>query len=298
VALFTNYDQVGKKESVADKITNLSPTKTPFTSTIGTEKITNTLHQWQEDSLRAVGVNAQVEGFDAVDGTLAATVMRNNVTQIFSETIKVSGTADAVDTYGRAKETAYQLSKASAQVKRDLENAFVGINQAAVNTNAATARKTASVFAQIDSSMLVKTGATNTPLSEANLLTSLQKAWTEGAEPTTAMVTADDSLVVADFAKASGRNREINNGTADRKIVNVVDLYVSPFGEVGVQLNRFLMPGKTLVYEADMWKRLILRDWFRETLAKTGDNTKMMIVGEFGLKHKNYKASAYISREA
>jgi hypothetical protein len=298
VALFTNYDQVGKKESVADKITNLSPTKTPFTSTIGTEKITNTLHQWQEDSLRAVGVNAQVEGFDAVDGTLAATVMRNNVTQIFAETIKVSGTADAVDTYGRAKETAYQLSKASAQVKRDLENAFVGVNQAAVNTNAATARKTASVFSQIDSSMLVKTGATNTPLSEANLLTALQKAWTEGAEPTTAMVTADDSLVVADFAKASGRNREINNGTADRKIVNVVDLYVSPFGEVGVQLNRFLMPGKTLVYEADMWKRLILRDWFRETLAKTGDNTKMMIVGEFGLKHKNYKASAYISREA
>jgi hypothetical protein len=47
--------------------------------------------------------------------------MRSNYTQILQKTIKVAETTDAVATYGRAKETAYQLAKAAAEVKRDLE---------------------------------------------------------------------------------------------------------------------------------------------------------------------------------
>jgi hypothetical protein len=49
-----------------------------------------------------------------------------------------------------------------------------------------------------------------------------------------------------------------------------------------------------------MWKRVYLqgRNWFRETLAKVGDKTSMMIVGEFSLKHMNQKASALVREMA
>jgi hypothetical protein len=40
------------------------------------------------------------------------------------------------------------------------------------------------------------------------------------------------------------------------------------------------------------------RTWFRETLAKTGDNTKIMLAGEYGLKHDNRKGAVLIKNLA
>lgn len=291
MAQYTAFDTVGKKEDVSDIISNLSPTKTPFVSSIGTEKVSNVLFQWQEDELRAVQVNAKIEGFTASDATLSPTSLRSNYTQILEKTIKTSGTVDAVDHYGRAKESAYQMGKAMAEVKRDLEHACIGIDQDKVAGDSATARKFASVFAQIDSSMRVVTGGDSTAPSEANLLSGLQLAYAAGADVTTVMVTPTTSLVVADFAKASGRTRDVGSST---KVVNAVDLYVSPVGTVAVQLNRFLLADRTFIYDPAQWKLCVLRNWFRETLAKDGDNTKQMVVGEFSLKHKNKFASAII----
>jgi len=294
MAQFKTYDQVGAKEDVSDVISNLTPTKTPFTSGIGTENVHNTLFQWQEDELRAVQDNAQVEGFTAADATLSPTLMRNNVTQILEKTIKVSGSADKRDTYGRAKETAYQLAKAMSEVKRDLEHAAIGTGQVSVAGDSNTARKFAGFQAQVDASLINKTGSASTYLSETILLATLQELWNAGAEPSVAMVTGDNAVRVAEFAKASGRQRNVDSET---KVVNAIDLYVSPFGKIAIQLNRFLKAGDTLVYDPANWKKVIFRNWFRETLAKDGDNTKMMVVGEFSLKHVNFKASAVI-REA
>jgi hypothetical protein len=292
--VYTSYDQVGAKEDVSDVISNITPAKVPFQSSIGNEKLHNKVFDWQEDTLRAVTDNNQAEGFDATFITVAATTMRENVSQILAEAFEVAGTTDAISTYGRARESAYQMQKSSKQVKRDLENAYVGTAQAKVKpTDNNTNRKMAGFQQQVDAGNVVHSGAA-TPLSEANILTLLQTLYNNGADPSMIMVTPANSTIVADFAKASGRQREINNGTKDRAIINVVDLYVSPFGEQKVVLNRFLKASNTLVYEPDMWAQCTLRPWFRETLAKTGDALKMMIVGEFSLKHKNFKASGVI----
>lgn len=302
MAQYTSYDQVGKKEDVSDVISNITPTKVPFQAMIGNEKITNTLFQWQEDELRAVIDNAKVEGFTASDATLTATTMRNNYSQILEKTIKISETADAVSTYGRARESAYQLSKAGAELRRDLEHAMVGTGQTSVAGNSSTARKFAGFQAQVAAGNYTYTGATGSPavanaLDEDDVLAALQDLYNEGADPSVLMVTPSNSLIVADFAKAAGRNRDINVG-ASKQVVNAVDLYVSPFGEVKVYLNRFLKAGDTLVFDPEMWKQCTLRPWTRETLAKDGDNMKMMIVGEYSLKHKNQKASAIVREGA
>lgn len=300
MAQYTSYDQVGKKEDVSDIISNITPTKVPFQSMIGNERVKNTLFQWQEDELRAVQENAKVEGFTASDATLTPTVMRNNVTQIMEKTIKISETADAIDAYGRAKESAYQLSKAGAELRRDLEHAMIGTGQTKVDGSSSTARKFAGYQAQVVATNYTYTGATGgvaNAIDEDDILAALQDLYNEGADPSALMVTPSNSLIVADFAKAAGRNREVNIGSS-KQVVNAVDLYVSPFGEVKVYLNRFLKAGDTLVFDPENWKQCTLRGWTRETLAKDGDNMKMMIVGEFSLKHKNQKASAVIREGA
>ena len=52
-----------------------------------------------------------------------------------------------------------------------------------------------------------------------------------------------------------------------------------------------------LLWNPSDWKSVVLkgRGWFRETLAKTGDNTKIMLAGEYGLQHNNFKASTLVT---
>lgn len=299
MANYQTYQMVGIKEDVSDVITNLSPRKTPFQSAIGSEKVTQPLFQWQEDSLRAAGANAQVEGADATFITVVPTVMRNNYTQIFTEAVQVSDRADIVSTYGRKREFAYQMAKSAAQVKRDVEFVMVGSAQDKAAGNSTTASTMASVQKQLDPSTVLYSGAGDgtKPLTEGLLVQALQNAYTNGAEPSRIMVTPSNSVVLASFAAAAGRYRTIQ-GSDSKTIVNVVNLYVSPFGEQKVEINRFLKPKNTLIFEPEQWSKPTLRAWERKNLAKTGDSTKAMLLGEFSLKHKNFLASAAVIEAA
>ena len=306
MAAFTAYDVVGKKEDISNVISNISPTTTPFTSETGEQSISNTLYQWQEDALAAPNLsNAAIQGADATEAAPVATVMRQNYTQILTKTLKVADTTDAVDRYGRAKETAYQLGKFSAELKRDLEGTFVSSQAAVVGSNVA-ASKFAAYGAQLDATGLIKTisagtvlgtATTGTSFTEAQLMSTLQLLYTNGADPSIVMIPPNESQNVASFASAAGRYKTIEiGGGSEKRVVNAVNIYVSPFGEVKIVLNRFLPVIDTLVFNPSMWKRRVLRPWTRETLAKTGDATKMLIVGEFGLTHKNQLASALIRK--
>lgn len=295
---FKTYDQVGKKEDISDVISNISPTATPFQSAIGSESINNTIYQWQEDDLAAVAANAAVEGADGSDADLTPTVMRSNTTQIFTKTIRVSATADAISTYGRAKETAYQLSKKSAELKREMEYALVGVAQNAVAGSSTVARKFGNVWgtdsgsSAIINSAVIVNNTVAAALTETMHLQVNQKLYEAGGEASMFMIKPADSLIVAGFAAASGRSRDFATGT---KLVNVVDVLVTPFGTQKVLLNRFIKADSALVFDPANWKKTVLRPFTRTLLAKTGDSDRHFVVGEFGLKHTNYKASGAIT---
>lgn len=304
MATYTTYDTVGIKEDVSDVISNLTPTKTPFQTMIGAGKTRNRQFQWMEDSLRAVQANAKVEGFTASDATLTPPTLRSNYTQIMEKTIKVSATEDAVSQYGRAKETAYQLAKAGEEVKRDKEYAYVGLAQTATaGDSSSTARLTASAASQVTTATnryytgagtpIGGTTGTAAALTESAILTTHQAVYSVGGDPSILMIKPADSLIVSGFTGASGRQREFSGDT--KKVVNVVDLYVSPFGELKVVINRFLKTDHAWLIDPDMWEDVTLRPWTREPLAKDGDNSKTLLVGEFGLKHKNYAGDGLIA---
>lgn len=308
MAVYTSYDVVGKKEDVSDIISNISPTNTPFLTMIGKDKIHNTLFQWQEDVLANPNLsNAQVDGFVASDAALVPTVLRNNVTQILQKTINIAETTDAVARYGRAKETAYQVAKAGQELKRDLESILLS-GQALANGSDGVARTLASFQAQVGNapsyagggSMIIKTGGSTTAMTETVFVGALQQLYINGVDPSIVMVPPSEGLVIPGYAQAAGRYRTIPNesASASKKLVNVVDLYVSPFGEVKVVMDRFQLATDYLIFDPGMWQLATLRPWARETLAKVGDSTRMMIVGEYSLKHKNYAASAIVRKSA
>jgi len=304
-ANFSTYDQVGKVEDVSDVITNLSPTKTPFQSMIGTETVHNTLYEWQEDSLIAAGANAAIEGATAPTATMNPTVMRSNYTQILTKTAQATDTSAAVRAWGRDNELAYQKGLRSLELKRDLEYAFVGSHQAAVAGNSSTtARKFANYQPMVDPTVTYTVNGTGGVLNsgvgsptaaairEDCITTTLQQLYIDGAEPDTLMVTPATKPVISALAH-SNRTVMVDNG--DRKLTNTIDVYDSDFGPIKFVINRFLVTGDALLFEAPMWKRAVLRNWQTVQLAKTGDSTNVQIKGEFGLIHKNFLASGLIT---
>ena len=84
-------------------ITNITPTDTPFQSSIRTEKENARVFSFQEDTLATAADNKLVEGGTLSEATRSPTTLLSNVTQILSKTFQVSATADAVATYGKLK---------------------------------------------------------------------------------------------------------------------------------------------------------------------------------------------------
>ena len=294
MAQFTSYNQVGLKEDVSDIITDITPTDTPLYSTIRSEKANARIVEWMEDSLAAAAANAQTEGHTPSIATLSPTTLRTNSTQIMSKAFEVSASADAVATYGRAKETAYQLGKALKEIKRDVERAFVGVDNAAVTGDASTAREMASVTQQIASGNSIDAGSNATDaLTEAKILECHQAVFEAGGDPTVLMVKPADATIVSGFTAASGRQRTFNDDT--RTLTATVDILVNSFGTLNVQINRHQLSTHAFLLDPSMWRTCVLRPFSRTLLAKTNDADRHFIVGELTLKHMNFSADGMVT---
>lgn len=302
---YKTYDQVGKKEDIEDIIYDISPTLTPFTSSIGTSTASAVLHQWQQDQLASVGTNAVAEGADAGTASAETTELKSAYTQIFSKVVQTSGTADVVEKYGRGSELQYQIAKKGKELRRDIEHAFVGADQAGGsgandsgtdNADNSTVRTLTSAQNQIDSTTTSSNSGTLRNFTgsdgEGYLLDVLQDVYEAGGEPNQIQVTPSHAVNVAGFAASAGRTRDFETGT---KLVNAVDLYVSPFGECAVVPNRFLKSSDCLVLDTEYWSRAVLRPMQTIVLAKTGDSDKRQMLTEQTLVCENDKASGLIT---
>ena len=192
MATYQTYTAIGQREDLSDVIYNISPTDTPFMSSVGKTKATAVYHEWQTDSLAAASLNSAVEGATASDATLSPTTRVGNRTQIAQKTIKISGTLQAVDKAGRKSEKAYQLAKASAEIKRDMELTLLS-NQTASNGNSSTARTLGGMQAWLSTSYsggtsgvagsggtTARTNGTNRTFTEAILQAVVKSVYSAG----------------------------------------------------------------------------------------------------------------------
>jgi hypothetical protein len=299
---YDSYDGVNSiREDLADVIYNISPTETPFMSNASKGQASNTLHEWQTDSLAAVAVNAQVEG-DNYDGdSRSATTRLTNYTQISAKAVTISGTDDAVTNAGMGTQMAYQLAKMGKEIKRDMENAMVGVEQAKVAGDSSTARKSASVgtwYGTSGASNLSTNGSpsatpagtgataiaggTNRTYTEALLKAGLLKAFELGGEPDTVLMTASHKQLASAFSGVATKYKD----ASDKVSIGTTDIYVSDFGEVSFVPDRFQNANRVDILQMDMWSVDFLRSFQTTDLAKTGDSDKKLLLAEWTLVAK------------
>jgi hypothetical protein len=299
---YDSYDGVNSiREDLADVIYNISPTETPFMSNASKGQASNTLHEWQTDSLAAVAVNAQVEG-DNYDGdSRSATTRLTNYTQISAKAVTISGTDDAVTNAGMGTQMAYQLAKMGKEIKRDMENAMVGVEQAKVAGDSSTARKSASVGTWYGTSGATNlstngspsatpagtgataiAGGTNRTYTEALLKAGLLKAFELGGEPDTVLMTASHKQLASAFSGVATKYKD----ASDKVSIGTTDIYVSDFGEVSFVPDRFQNANRVDILQMDMWSVDFLRSFQTTDLAKTGDSDKKLLLAEWTLVAK------------
>jgi hypothetical protein len=297
---FDTYDGANAiREDLADVIYNISPTETPFLSNASKGTATNTLHEWQTDSLAAVATNAQIEGNDYNGDSRSATTRLTNYTQISAKAVTISGTDDAVNNAGMGTQIAYQLAKMGKEIKRDMENAIVGIEQAKVGGSASVARKSASVGTWYGSASNAATngspsatpagtgataiaGGTNRTYTEALLKAGLLKAFENGGEPDTVLMTASHKQLASAFAGVATKYKD----ASDKVSIGTTDIYVSDFGEVAFVPDRFQNANRVDILQMDMWSVDFLRAFQTTDLAKTGDSDKKLLLAEWTLVAK------------
>jgi len=309
MAIFNAHDAIGQREDLTDVIANISPTETPFQSSIGKTKATAVFHEWQTDSLAAATTNnAAVEGADASDATLSPTVRLGNYTQILQKTIKVSGTLDAVNKAGRKSEKAYQLAKASAEIKRDLETILLANQGRSAGTSNSTARKMAGLLSWLKTNTSVVTSSNNpTTIGVSTRTDGTQRTFTEqllkdavasvfssGGNPKVLMVGPSGKQKVSSFAGIAAQ-RFMAPSDTPTTIIGAADVYMSDFGSMSVVPNRFMRARDALVLDPEYAALAYLRPFQTNELAKAGDSDKTQLLVEATLEVKNEAAHALIA---
>lgn len=292
----------GIREDLSNVIYNISPEETPFVSNIGRGSAQNTYFEWQNDALAAAAANDQLEGDETSFTAAVRTTRLANYTQISRKDVIVSGTLDAVNKAGRKAETAYQLAKKSAELKRDME--FVACqNQAARAGDATTSRRTAGFESFIRTNK--SRGATGTDptlsgtdqgfpnaapgdgtqraFTETLLKTVLQSLYTAGGKPNMIILGAAQKQVFSTFAGIAAQ-RFNAPGDGQSTIIGAADVYLSDFGKLTAVPSRFSRNRTALLVDPEYAEICYLRPWMVEDLAKTGDAAKKHILVEWGLK--------------
>ena len=310
MATYQTYTAIGMREDLSNVIYNISPTDTPFMNSIGKTSATAVNHEWQTDSLAAVGTNALVEGAAGSDITVNPTTRLGNLTQISGKTVKISGTLDTVNKAGRKSEKAYQLAKVSSEIKRDMEAALLG-NTVKSNGNSTTARVLGGLQTWLNSNYsggtdgvagslgtTARVTGTDRAFTSTILNTVIQSTYTAGGAPTLLLVTPAQKVVASTFTGIATRFRDVP-AAQQAQIVAAADVYVGDFGVLQIVPDRFIpntdADDVAFLLDPEMAAVAYLRPFQTLELARTGDAETTQLLVEYTLEVKNQAAHGIIA---
>ena len=291
---FKTYDATAIREDLSDVIYDISPTDTPFMSSIaGKGSVSNTLFEWQTEALASAVINNyHVEGADAGTAATTVTARVTNQTQISKKVVEVSGSHEAVNNAGKKSELAHQLAKASKELKRDMEGSLLADNAAAAG-NATTARETRGAAHWITTNVTdAGSSSTHAAMVEADVLAAAEAVWTAGGEASTILLGATNKKLITAMSGRADSVRSVSDNNTT--IQNAVDVYVSDFGTYNIVMDRFCDQDYVYFLDHDMWSVDYLRDFQTVDIARAGDGEKKMLLVEYGLRCGNEAANATI----
>lgn len=228
------------------------------------------------------------EGADARAARYKARVRKSNITQIFDETIEISGTAAAVSQHGIDDIYEYEKMKKQLELALQLEKALIN----GIKYENGNVRQMAGLRS------LIKTNVTdlnNEELTMDVVNDALQAIYNKGGFASGGnyeiVVPAKQKRVIGKF---SDNLVTIENG--DDRRGTVVNRLVTDFGEFNVSINDNLAPDEILIVDKNRIaiKPLQAREFAHEYLGKKGDYLQGMIVGEYTLEFLQEAAHARI----
>lgn len=247
-------------------------------------------------ALHVIG-NAALEGADADAARFTNRSRVANYTQIFSATVEVSGSEQAVRQVGVADELDYQKAQRARELVRDLENSVInGVAPAANPQGSATVRRTMRGLLSFIASRRFVPGEAGFPgdsaLTEAQLNLALRELWNGSAG-------SIDLIVVGGREK-----RSINQFVASsrrftpqsERFKDLVSTYESDFGVCRIVLSRYVPAGTVLLLDSSRIGVMPLagRSFHYVPLARTGDGERGQVVGEYTLECRNESAHGVI----
>lgn len=246
--------------------------------------------------------NAALEGDDAPDARFTNRVRRQNFLQIFTKSVRVSGSHLASQAIGVGDEMDYQMQERLRELLRDLENCVInGVASATDPQGGATTRRTmngllpqitTNVFAPGVGPIPPGKGVNEDELSEVVLNAALKEVWERSSG-------AVDLLVMGAAQKRRlnsfiGETRGYASG--DTVFRDQVSQYVSDFGVTRVVMSRWMPRDTVLMLDSSRVEVLPLagRNFHMKRLASTGDSESAQVIGEYTLELRNEAAHGVI----
>jgi hypothetical protein len=302
------YDVTTNREDLADAIYRISPVDTPFMSAIPRTKASAVLHEWNNDAIEATNTtNARLEGDALTRATSASPTRIQNYCQISSRDATVTGTQRATNPAGIDDMMAYQMSKKSLALKKDMEAILLG-NQGQVAGNTTTARKLRSFNAWIsgNGSRGSTTGVDSTAataaatdatagdlrtFTEDMLKDAILDAFTDGGEPTMVLVGAFNKQKFSTFTGRSTSQQIVGKDT----VLGAASLYASDFGDLKVVPNRTQRARDAWVVDPTKVAVSYLRPFEPQEIGRVGDAVTRDIISEYTLEMRHADAHALVA---
>ncbi|WP_232696171.1 SU10 major capsid protein [Brevibacillus daliensis] len=240
-----------------------------------------------ETKIEVLFVEGQ-ESRDAREGRYKPRKRFSNITQIFDETVEISGTTAAVNQYGIDDIYEYEKQKKQLELALQLEKAAVN----GIKYDNGNVRQMAGARSFINSNVIDLGGK---DLTLPTIGDALQKIYEKGGFKTGGsyeiIAGAKQKRVISAFDQNVIR---INQG--EEKRGTVVNYLTTDFGEFPVSINNNLRADEVLIVDKNRIRLSALqgREFSHEYLGKKGDYLQGMIVGEYTLEFVQEAAHARI----
>jgi len=301
------YDVTTNREDLADAVYRISPADTPFMSAVPRTKATAVLHEWSLDALAAINTaNARLEGDALTRSTSSSPARVQNYCQISSKDATVTGTQRAVNPAGIDDMMAYQMSKKSLELRKDMEAILLG-NQGQTAGNTTTARTLRSFNSWISgngsrgtggadatAATAAATDATTGDLrtfTEDMLKDAIKDAFDDGGEPSLVLVGSFNKQKFSTFTGRSTAREHVSVGT----VQGAAEIYASDFGNLKVIPNRTQRARDAWVIDTTKVAVSGLRMFEPQELGRVGDAMTRDLISEFSLEMRAANAHALVA---
>ena len=359
-----SYDNnaVTNREDLANVISMISPTETPFLTMLNRgPKAVNTKHEWGEDALRGMTdtlaaaastacsnliihnaatrvpcstnypvlvrideeyilatsrttnyINTFTRGYNSTttaahsssasveiigdldpEGSAARTALAQtksrayNYTQVFRDTISVSGTQQAIIEAGIVgSESDYQIAQKYKELAIKVERALISGTRA-VNTSSSNFRSMGGLWSFISTN---KTNASSAAITEANIMDDAKSCYDAGGRPSILMCNSTQMQKIINLYTSRVRT-SVEAIFGGLEITKIACPWTAD-GTLSLILNPWVPQHEYYVVDMAKCALIPLREFAAVPLAHTGDSDNFEVIGEYTLEVKNETAHA------